>query len=270
MNVLLGLFLCTMFTRVFPASDPKAQSNRTEEPMETIVVQHKLDLGSVDSRLSNLETGMRELKSLILQLVQNGNGGNGSHQVGGEISSEINSTSENIVDSENENGVKKKNNDNKKSNVMGKEKKNCTLEDSRNFQVFEVERDRLHFGDAETWCEQKGGELAVLRSETDDCFLDPKYNTYMQGYGFPYGYYWVNHKSLPLNEPNWKSEGWPKNPHEYFRKRVYLCYKCGSLAGLSADLSVGLSVNKDGVFWKFSGDYQIGYICEFRSAIMKI
>jgi len=259
MNVLSGLFLCTMFTRVFSASDPKAQSNGTEESMETIVVQHKLDLGGVDSRLSNLETAMEsrmtELKSLILQLVRNGNGVNGSHQVGGQILSEINSTGENIVDSEDEDKNDNNNDDNQKSNVMGKE--HCTLEASRNFQVFEVKR-KLSFLDAEAWCKRKGGEMAVLRSLTNDCFLDPKYNRYMQGYGDKdkHGWYWISHKSLPLNEPNWKSEGWPKNPHEYFRTQVLLCNNCGP--------TVPTLQVSDGVF-KFDGSYTVGYICEFRS-----
>merc|ERR1711962_1374777 len=100
-----GLSLCSMIVRVVPTEETGVDRNRTKQPMQTIIVQSKLDFGSIESRLrsvesriSNLESEVKsgvaevksgmnsavtDMKSLFAKFVGNANGGNGSLTVGG-------------------------------------------------------------------------------------------------------------------------------------------------------------------------------------------
>merc|ERR1712087_822568 len=136
-TLLLGLSLCSMVARVFPTED-SVQTNGTKGPMETIVIQRELNWGNMESRLANVESGIADLKSLILKLIGSGNGGNASQPVGG-------SKGENVVED--------------KDNVAAT-KRDCTNAED----CFSV------FGEENCWecarrrCQALGEDLATLSS----------------------------------------------------------------------------------------------------------
>jgi len=72
LKLLLGLHLCSMFTRVIPTEASGDQLNRSEQATQTIVVQSKLDLGDIESRLTNLESEVKSGTSTLESEVESG------------------------------------------------------------------------------------------------------------------------------------------------------------------------------------------------------
>jgi len=225
-----GLSLCSMIARVIPTEDTGVR-NRTKQPMQTIVVQSKLDFGNIESRMSNLEAGVAEvksgvgevnsavadMKSLFAKFVGNANGGNGSLTVGGN-----NKTSNNI-----ENEIEKK--------------KSCTNEASC-YQAFGVElsshgsygailKGAKDWDQAREACQAIGEDLVTIASYEEQLNL----RRYLKN-TFPGAYirFWIGSKKEegnPKGRFNWRwINGEPVDNNLFFELGAREQYKYGCLS----------------------------------------
>jgi len=260
-----GLSLCSMIARVIPTEDTGLR-NRTKQPMQTIVVQSKLDFGNIESRMSNLEAGVAEvksgvgevnsavadMKSLFAKFVGNANGGNGSLTVGGN-----NKTSNNI-----ENEIEKK--------------KSCTNEASC-YQAFGAELSShgsigASYGailkGAKTWkqarkaCQAIGEDLVTIASYEEQLNL----RRYLKN-TFPGAYieFWIGSKKEegnPKERFHWRwINGEPVDNNLFFGRGVRDEYKARCLTMTIWQTTEGTGRGVDFLLVDSECYYYKAYIC---------
>jgi len=253
-----GLSLCSMIVRVIPTEETGVDRNRTKQPMQTIIVQSKLDFGSIESRLlksvesriSNLESEVKsgvaevksgmnsavaDMKSLFAKFVGNANGGNGSLTVG------RNKTSNNV---EVANEIEKK--------------KSCANEDSC-YQVFgkkKGEKER-RWEDARRACRALGEDLVTIASPEEQINLVRHLkNTFPDSHIT----FWIGSKKgkgHPRGRFNWRWITGEPVSNDLFWNRVFMHeYDAACL-----NLKIWPEVSDGGVLYSEDCIYSNPYLC---------